>query len=477
MMHFARNAKHVYVDWSGTAAGYGVAWSDDQPRPHLMPSGVCIQPFAPELHPEPVIVPEHPWEQLYINAYATVFEDEGRFRLYYETYDTYESTDGGDYSARVCYAESTDGVHWTKPFLGLCEYNGSTQNNIVMQSGMGLCKGPHGAMVFRDPNGQEGDRYKMVYCAKTDEAPYLAGAVSPDGLAWSGLEQPVIPRQYADTQTVIVWDASRQIYVGYFRDWPAGDIQPGRRIVTHATTPDFYHWPERVTVFAADSQDDAGTDVYTSGYTPWPGAQNGHIMFPCFYPRTRDTMETHLAVSRDGLNWERPGREPLWGGYGAPGSYFRAGTMASQGIISPEPGQWQFFVGCHARTHNQTHYDDGLGGPSGLWRATIREDGLMALAAEARGECWTDALTFEGDRLRVNAWTHYGGAVRLGLCAEDGTPVPGYALDDCDPLTGDQLWPAVTWKGNADLAPFREQPVRLHLQLTRARLHAWRIGD
>jgi hypothetical protein len=477
-MHYARNCKHVYIDWSGTTAGYGVAWSDDEPTPYLMPSGVRIESFPPQLHLEPVIVPEHPWEQLNINAYATLFEDDGRFRLYYEAYDIYESHDGGDYSARVCYAESTDGVNWTKPSLGVCQFNGSKDNNIVMQAGMGLGKGPHGAMVFRDPQGGDSDRYKMVYCASdAHKKPFVAGAVSPDGIAWTGLDKPVIPEQFADTQTVIAWDSDRQVYVGYFRDWPAGDLYPERRIVLHATTTDFYNWPERKTVFAADSQDDPGTDVYTNSYTAWPGAQNAHIMFPCFYPRTRDTMETHFAVSRDGVNWERPNREPLWGGYGAPGSFCRAGVVASQGIISPKPGEWEFLAGCRVKTHNETHYGDGLSGPSGLWRVTMREDGLMALTAEARGECWSNPLTFEGDTLRVNAWTHFGGSVRIGLCAEDGTPIPGFALNDCDPLTGDQIWPSVTWRGNAAISSLEGKTIRLHIDLIRGRLHAWRIGD
>ena len=30
----------------------------------------------------------------------------------------------------TCYAESQDGIHWDKPELGLCEWCGSTANNI-----------------------------------------------------------------------------------------------------------------------------------------------------------------------------------------------------------------------------------------------------------------------------------------------------------------------------------------------------------
>ena len=34
----------------------------------------------------------------------------------------------------VCYAESKDGLHWEKPSLGICEYNGSTDNNIILDA-------------------------------------------------------------------------------------------------------------------------------------------------------------------------------------------------------------------------------------------------------------------------------------------------------------------------------------------------------
>ena len=42
----------------------------------------------------------------------------------------------------TCYAESDDGLTWTKPNLGLFEFNGNPNNNIVWDL--------HGACVFRD---------------------------------------------------------------------------------------------------------------------------------------------------------------------------------------------------------------------------------------------------------------------------------------------------------------------------------------
>ena len=38
----------------------------------------------------------------------------------------------GTRSESTCYAVSNDGIHWTRPNLGLFEYEGSKDNNIVL---------------------------------------------------------------------------------------------------------------------------------------------------------------------------------------------------------------------------------------------------------------------------------------------------------------------------------------------------------
>ena len=108
-------------------------------------------------------------------------------------------------------------------------------------------------------------------------------------------------------------------------------------------------------------------------------------------------------------------------------------------------------------------------------RAVWREDGLTSLEAETEGGCTTVPLTFSGDHLEVNAWTRFGGEIRVELAEPTGAPLPGRALADCDPLSGDALWSKVTWQGQADLSPWAGRPMRLRLALRRARLHALRF--
>ena len=84
-------------------------------------------------HPERreiALVHDAPWEGSGC-GYHTVFKDGDIYRMYYKAW---QIDLDGDVSNPVviCYAESEDGVHWCKPELGLVAFNGSTQNNIIL---------------------------------------------------------------------------------------------------------------------------------------------------------------------------------------------------------------------------------------------------------------------------------------------------------------------------------------------------------
>src|SRR5438067_754522 len=65
-------------------------------------------------HPVPADVSltfDEPWEGSTSN-YVTVFQDGPLYRMYYRGSEW-------DRESVTCYAESTDGIHWKKPNLGL----------------------------------------------------------------------------------------------------------------------------------------------------------------------------------------------------------------------------------------------------------------------------------------------------------------------------------------------------------------------
>ena len=105
-------------------------------------------------HPTPrevALVTDRPWEGNGTN-YVTVFQDEGRYRLYYRGchYSYLDGRDRPNHQDVYCYAESDDGIHWTRPDLGLFEWEGSKRNNIVWLGGGG--SNAENFAPFRDAN-------------------------------------------------------------------------------------------------------------------------------------------------------------------------------------------------------------------------------------------------------------------------------------------------------------------------------------
>ena len=492
--HDLGNRKHVFIDWDLIEPGYGVSWSGEKPVSREMPIGVRLAVHQPRIDPEPMVSPDRPWESS-INAYATLFEDEGRFRLYYEPHYMGEGEEYGSYKAMLAYAESTDGVNWVKPTIGTVRFQGSMDNNLVYGLELSKGRGAHGATVFKDPSAPPEERYKMVHAGRDENnTRFVHGAVSPDGLRWKAMEEPLISDYMSDTQTVARYDPEKGRYVGYFRGWAADSSGlHGRRTIAYAESDRFDRWPVPEQLVAPDMHDSPDTDIYTNAYTRWPDA-DAHLMFPTFYQRRLDTLEVHMMTSRDGLHWERPTRLPVVPG-GEPASDSEGGYYAGCGLVSLQPGEWSLPIFPTWQTHNQSHFAAGPPPPHRgyLCRAVWREDGFTSLEAETEGQCTTVPITFSGGRLQVNAWTRFGGEIRVELADASGEsmgsssplaradasfaePVAGRTFDECDPISDDALNSTVTWNGESDLSAWAGKTVRLRLRMRRARLYAIRFA-
>ena len=480
--------KQVFLDWDLIEPGYGVSWGPMRSLSELpfeMPLGVRIAVHRPRIDSQPLIEAEHPWESSII-GYSTLLEEDGRFRLYYSTL---RRGPGADMLRLLCYAESDDGHTWRKPRVGAVAFEGSTDNNIVYGLECALGRGAHGATVFIDPSADQAERYKMVHSGlDASERRCIFGAVSPDGLHWKALVEPLVADYECDTQTVATFDAEKGRYLLYGRSWRGLNVLHwhGRRCIAYAESETFRRFPEPQIIVAPDATYEPDTGLYTNAYTRWPGAADAHLMFPTLYHRRADVVDVHLLVSRDGLRWSRPTAQPLVP-VGEPGSGCDAGVYAGCGLAELQPGQWSLVLCPRLRTHNENHQTKlGPRAPQNrsLWRAVWRADGITSLEAADEGRCTTVPLTFSGKQLQMNAWTRFGGEVRVGLL--DSThqvmtmtkmrlpePVPGMSIEDCDPITGDAPRHVVSWKGNSDVSALAGRPIRLRLLLRRARLHSF----
>ena len=173
----------------------GVALAELPPSRHLfldpaaLPEmeNVALRVNPPERR-ELIIQPDRPWEQLMISFYLTILDEDGKLRIWYICRDKANH-------ANVAYAESCDGVHWIKPNLGIVEYDGSKENNLV---GLTSLKG----VVCRDPNVPPEERY--IYVTHKPSSG-MVRFYSSDGLQWQRDKAPLL-RFGADTQNVTFWD-------------------------------------------------------------------------------------------------------------------------------------------------------------------------------------------------------------------------------------------------------------------------------
>lgn len=406
------------------------------------------------------LVADRPWEDFIINAWCTVMEDEGRYRMWYEAYDrSYTS----DFEARYCYAESLDGIHWEKPSLGLQAFAGSMDNNILFEQ---LGGGPtHGGTVFKDPQAPPEERYKFIYLA--GEA--VGAGVSPDGIHWTRYEGGPILNVASDTQTVAFWDPRIERYVTYCRLWTPD------RTIGRSESPDFFRFPDAAEVLRCDAHDPPDTDMYNSAAIKYPYAENAYLMFPSLYHHPTDTLEAHLAVSRDGVHWARPERRPFIPN-GEPGEMDDASIYCAVGVLRSGDELWMYYYASRAK-HNET-YPNLLSYGGVYSRAVLRLDGYVAMhAGLVPAEFTTHPLTFTGARLEVNAKVHDGGFVRIELQDADGNPVPGWTLDESSPLTGDSVRHVVRWRNGSDVTALAGRPTRVRAIARDASLYAFQFAS
>ena len=78
------------------------------------------------------------------------------------------------YDGRLCYASSRDGIHWTKPELGLVEYQGSTANNLAdFPQDIDL---PLAAIIHDPEDPDPNRRFKLAFSPLTSPRANAAAA-------------------------------------------------------------------------------------------------------------------------------------------------------------------------------------------------------------------------------------------------------------------------------------------------------------
>ena len=135
-----------------------------------------------------------PWEGM-ASFYVTVLQDGDTYRMYYRG-KTGETPDGTPDEV-TCYAESTDGVRWTRPKLGLFEAGGTRENNVILGPELGPVTHNFTPFIDTRPGNPPAERFKgfggLFRMAGHRSTDGLMGFASADGVHWKKMsDRPII---------------------------------------------------------------------------------------------------------------------------------------------------------------------------------------------------------------------------------------------------------------------------------------------
>ncbi|MBL9173093.1 MAG: prolyl oligopeptidase family serine peptidase, partial [Verrucomicrobiales bacterium] len=226
-----------------------------------------------------------PWEGAF-SGYVTVFPADGRVRCYYRGLPV-DGRDGSNDEV-TCYAESPDGINFTKPNLGLYEVRGTRSNNVVLA---GAAPYSHNFSPFPDanPEAPANERFKAL-AGTTDSG--LHGFTSPDGIHWRPIrDAALITRGAFDSQNVAFWSELEHCYVVYLRTWTDGDFK-GYRTISRATSTNFLDWTDPVPMTFGDTPVE---HLYTSQTHPYFRAPQLYIATPMRFVPGRKVLTPEQA--------------------------------------------------------------------------------------------------------------------------------------------------------------------------------------
>jgi hypothetical protein len=112
-------------------------------------------------------------------------------------------------------------------------------------------------------------------------------------------------------------------------------------------------------------------------------------------------------------------------------------------------------------------------------RVVLRRDGFVSLHAPYEGgEVTTPPLRFRGNQLVLNIENASTGEVQVEIQYENGKPIPGFSLADCDLIhTANEINRPVTWNGESMVGKLEGKTIRLHFVLRDTDLYAFQFRE
>jgi hypothetical protein len=424
------------------------------------------------------------------NGPVTVFWHDGRYLMYYRAM----TLTTGDDSGVLCVATSDDGVTWVKPELGLVQRAGEVSTNVtaedsgkpMLMAAVWLDEGPdvpaHERIKALMSETLEGEKHTAFADPKGPKR--LVVWCSADGFTFRLMEhQPEIVsdlKNCFDGGNTMFWSAAEEAWVLYYR------FMDGYRSMARTTSKDFTHWADPVAMSYDETERE---QFYTNNTVPYFRAPHQYVAIAARFMEGRRVV-TDEQVKTIGLH---DTRGHFYGNDCADAVLLtsRAGTTTydrtfMESFIRPGPGAQNWVSRTNypltgilpygerqMMTFVARHYMQDT------WhveRLLMRLDGFASINAPwAGGEMLTKPIVFSGQQLEINYRTGAAGSLRVEWQDAAGTAIPGYGLDDCAEIVGDEVARIISWGDRADVEALVGRPVRLRWVLRDADLFSLRF--
>ena len=443
---------------------------------------------------EIVFVSDKPWEGNGLNYVTVIKDSKNSYKMYYR---------GADYDRGVkslhdqfyCLALSKDGIKWRRPDLGLVEFKGSKENNIILSEKdpvLGYICHNFSPFIDLNPEASISEKYKAIGGGP------LFPLVSADGVLWKkATNKPIISQGAFDSQNLAFWDSVRNEYRAYHREF-----RNGRDIMTETSLSFTDSWKKPVFL---EYTPERGGELYTNQITPYFRAPHIFVGFPTRYedrgltPSTRHlpqweyrqqrskvsiregtaVTEGLFMSSRDGNNFTVFQEAFIRPGLRAKDSWFYGDNYQNNGLVETKsslaedaPSELSMYL-TEATLQN--------GKPAKLRRYSIRMDGFVSITAPMKGgKLTTKLIQFSGRNLSINYSSSARGGIRVGILGADGNYISGYEIENCPWIYGDSLNRIVEWARSDGLiyqvSSLEGQGIKLVFELKDADLFSFKFN-
>lgn len=399
---------------------------------------------------------------------------------------------------RVAYAESTDGLNWTKPNLGLVDYLGNKNNNLVS-----IDTGPLGILnvkVLHEPDAPAAERYKMSahvwFSKKADGARFgtLALFMSADGFTWKSVNgakpveaeltraDMVLPyTHYEPAGGLYKWDGL--YYTSGQNAFMAAQPYHGR-VTRSFVSADFRHWEQASAVGHVrpaqnillgpgksrdGEQSHEGIGVWNRGnlLLGVTGLWHGHLQWPGV------TIDLGFALSNDGVSFRNPAYDWTFVKRGQDGEWDQGGLLQAQGFENIgdqtfvyygawDPRGWEGAPprgGVGIVTVPRDRFGDLVIDPTAIGSGDYQVPdlaGSFVTAAVPLKKASVQRFYLNADGLGQNA------ALKVELLDKHLKPLPGWSGREAAIVRQNGFQAPIAWAGKTDLRGLPEQ-VRLRV--------------